>query len=161
VWKPRTILNELHARKPDIHAVVLRIAAAWGTPTWSDVFRASYKTAEKKSIDYVVMQDAAKEGKVLVLNAPYSWDDVGSWLVLERGNPQDADGNTVQALHCGINTKNCVIVGDPDRMIGTYGVNGLLIVQDGNAILVADRKFEDKVKEIVDKLKTSGRGEYT
>jgi mannose-1-phosphate guanylyltransferase len=40
-------------------------------------------------------------------------------------------------------------------------VSDLLIIQDGNAILVADRKFEDKVKEIVDKLKNTGRGEYT
>lgn len=161
VWKPRTILGELHARKPEIHATVLRIAAAWGTPAWTDVFRASYETAEKISIDFAVMQEAAKAGKVLVLNAPYTWDDVGSWLALERGNPQDAENNTVQALHCGIKTTNCVIVGDADRMIGTYGVSNLLIVQDGNAILVADRKYEDKVKEIVDKLKTTGRGEYT
>jgi mannose-1-phosphate guanylyltransferase len=161
VWKPRTILSELHARKPDIHNTVLHIASAWGTPKWAEVFRSSYKSAEKISIDFAVMQEAAKAGKVLVLNAPYSWDDVGSWLALERGNPQDADGNTVQALHCGLKTTNCVIVGDPDRMIGTYGVSNLLIVQDGNAILVADRKFEDKVKEIVDKLKSTGRGEYT
>jgi mannose-1-phosphate guanylyltransferase len=161
VWKPRTILGELHARKPDIHAVVCKIANAWGTPAWADVFRENYKTAEKKSIDFAVMQDAAKEGKVLVLNAPYTWDDVGSWLALERGNPQDTDGNTVQANYCGIQTKNCVIVGDPNRVIGTYGVSNLLIIQDGNAILVADRKFEDKVKEIVDKLKNTGRGEYT
>lgn len=161
VWKPRTILGELHTRKPDIHAIVLRIAAAWGTPAWNDVFRASYANAEKISIDKAVMEKAAEAGKVVVLNAPYTWDDVGSWLALERGNPQDADHNTVQALHCGIETKNCVIVGDPDRMIGTYGVSNLLIVQDGNAILVADRKYEDKVKEIVDKLKNTGRGEYT
>jgi mannose-1-phosphate guanylyltransferase len=161
VWKPRTILSELHARKPEIHNTILHIASAWGTPKWAEVFRASYKSAEKISIDFAVMQEAAKVGKVLVLNAPYSWDDVGSWLALERGNPQDADGNTVQALHCGLKTTGCVIVGDPDRMIGTYGVSNLLIVQDGNAILVADRKFEDKVKEIVDKLKSTGRGEYT
>ncbi len=161
VWKPRTILGELHTRKPDIHATVLRIAAAWGTAAWNDTFRTYYPTAEKISIDFAVMQKAAEAGNVLVLTAPYTWDDVGSWLALERGNPQDADNNTIQAFHCGIETKNCVIVGDPDRMIGTYGVSNLLIVQDGNAILVADRKFEDKVKEIVDKLKATGRGEYT
>ena len=161
VWKPRTILAELHARKPDIHAVVCKIANAWGAADWNDVFRTHYKTAEKKSIDKAVMEDAGKAGRVLVLNAPYSWDDVGSWLALERGNPQDADGNTVQALHCGINTTNCVIVGDANRVIATYGVGNLLIIQDGNAILVADRKFEGNVKEIVDKLKNTGRGEYT
>lgn len=161
VWKPRTILGELHAHKPEIHATVLRIAAAWGTPDWTNTFRAQYKTAEKISIDKAVMEHAAAEQKVFVLAAPYKWDDVGSWLALERGNPQDADRNTVQANHCGIKTENCVIVGDADRVIGTYGVSGLLIVQDGNAILVADRKYEDKVKEIVDKLKNTNRGEYT
>ena len=48
------------------------------------------------------MQDAAKAGKVLVIHAPYKWDDVGTWLALERHNPQDADGNTIQGLHCGV-----------------------------------------------------------
>jgi len=122
------------------------------------VFRASYETAEKISIDKAVMEAAGKAGKVLVLNAPYTWDDVGSWLALERGNPQDADHNTVQALHCGVKTTNCVIVGDPDRVIGTYGVSNLLIVQDGNALLVADRKYEGEVKEIVDKLRPPAAG---
>ena len=50
---------------------------------------------------------------MLVVQAPYQWDDVGSWLALERRNPQDADGNTVQALHVGINTTGCVIVVRP------------------------------------------------
>lgn len=161
VWKPATILGELKARKPEIHAVVTRIAETWGTESFHETFRATYNQAEKKSIDYAVMQDAAKEGKVLVLAAPYTWDDVGSWLALERRNPQDADHNTVQANHCGIDTSKCVIVGDPARLIATYGVSNLLIIQDGDAILVADRKHEDKVKEIVDALKKSNRGDFT
>ncbi len=161
VWKPLTILNELKTRKPEIHSVVTRIAAAWGTAVWQDVLRASYHQAEKKSIDKAIMQDAAADGNVLVLNAPYTWDDVGSWLALERRNPQDANHNTVQANHCGIDTSKCVIVGDPKMLIATHGVNNLVIIQDGNAILVADRKHEDRVKEIVDALKKSGRGEYT
>ena len=76
------------------------------------------------------------------MQAPYQWDDVGSWLALERHNPQDADGNTVQALHAGVNTNNCVIVADPDHLIATIGVNNLLIIQDGNATLITTRKGE-------------------
>lgn len=161
VWKPQTILGELKARKPETHAVVTEIAGAWGTPRFDEVFRASYSRAEKKSIDYAVMQGAAADGNVLVLAAPYTWDDVGSWLALERRNPQDANHNTVQANHCGIDTSRCVIVGDANMVIATHGVSNLVIIQDGNAILVADRKNEDKVKEIVDALKKSNRGEYT
>ena len=51
----------------------------------------------------------------LVVQAPFRWDDVGSWLALERMHPQDADGNTVLATHAGINTSHCVIVGDDPR----------------------------------------------
>jgi mannose-1-phosphate guanylyltransferase len=160
VWKPAAVLGELAARKPELHAAVTRIATAWGTPRGPEVFRVEYGKAEKISIDYAVMQDAAKAGKVLVMHAPYQWDDVGSWLALERRNPQDADGNTMQALHCGLRTKNCVIVSDPDHLVGTLGVEGLVIVQSGNATLVTTRKGEAEVKDLIEKIKAQGLGRF-
>ncbi len=160
VWKAGTILRELERQKPGIHAAVTRIAEAWGTPRQDEAFRNGYAAAEKISIDYAVMQDAAKAGKVLVVHAPYQWDDVGSWLALERRNPQDADGNTVQALHCGVETAGCVVVGDPDRLIGTLGVKDLIIVQDGEATLVTTRAAEGRVKELVDAIRAKGLGRF-
>jgi mannose-1-phosphate guanylyltransferase len=160
VWKPAAILGQLERRKPALMATVNRIVAAAGTTQWTEVFRTEYEKAEKISIDYAVMQDAAKEGKVLVIHAPYKWDDVGSWLALERHNPQDANNNTVQALHCGVNTKDCVIVSDPEHLIGTLGVENLVIVQCGNATLVTTRKGEGDVKELIERIKASGLGRF-
>ncbi len=156
VWKPATILEQLRRRKPQLVAAIDRIAAEWGTNRGPEVFRSEYEQAEKISIDFAVMQDAAAEGKVLVIHAPYQWDDVGSWLALERHNPQDAANNTVQGLHCGVNTKDCVIVSDPDHLIGTIDVEGLVIVQCGNATLVTTRKGEANVKDLITKLKAAG-----
>jgi mannose-1-phosphate guanylyltransferase len=160
VWKPAAILGELEARKPELHAAVMRIAVAWDSPRGPDVFRAEYEKAEKISIDFAVMQDAAKAGKVLVIHAPYHWDDVGSWLALERHNPQDVDGNTVQGLHAGVYTRNCVIVSDPDHLIGTLGVNDLVVIQNGNATLITTRKGEADVKKLVDQIKAAGLGRF-
>ena len=157
VWKAKTILAELARLKPEIHAAVRRIAEAWGTPHQEAVFRDEYSKVEKISIDFAVMEKAKQ---VLVVQAPYQWDDVGSWLALERRNPQDANGNTIQALHVGINTSGCVIAADPGRVIATIGVSNLLIIQDGDATLVADRRDEGKVKEIVDRLKAPGLEKY-
>jgi mannose-1-phosphate guanylyltransferase len=157
VWKAKTILAELARLKPEIHAAVRRIADAWGTSNRDAVFRDEYGKAEKISIDFAVMEKAKQ---VLVVQAPYQWDDVGSWLALERRNPQDANGNTIQALHVGINTSGCVIAADAGRLIATIGVSNLLIIQDGDATLVADRRDEGKVKEIVDRLKTPGLEKY-
>jgi mannose-1-phosphate guanylyltransferase len=153
VWRAHTILGELARLKPAIHAAVQRIAEAWDTPDRNTVFREEYSRAEKISIDFAVME---KAGRVLVVQAPYQWDDVGSWLALERRNPQDALGNTIQALHVGINTSGCVIVADPGRIVATIGVSNLLIIQDGDALLVADRRDEGTVKDVVARLKTPG-----
>ena len=152
VWKVATILNELKRQRPQLHAAIMRIAEAWETPEQDAVFAKEYEAIEKISIDYAVMENAAN---VIVIQAPYQWDDVGSWLALERRNPQDADGNTIQGQHTGINTSNCVIVSDSDHLITTIGVKDLLIVQDGNATLVADRNDEEAVKQLVEKLKQS------
>src|SRR5689334_12547183 len=59
VWKPAAILGEIKANKPELHATIARIAAAWGTQRGADVFRTEYEKAEKISIDFAVMQDAA------------------------------------------------------------------------------------------------------
>ena len=160
VWKPAAILGELQKRKPVIYAGIQRIAEAWNTESGPSVFRSEYEKVEAKSIDYAVMQDAAEAGKVLVMHAPYQWDDVGSWLALERHNPQDAGGNTVQALHAGVETKNCVIVSDLDHLIGTLAVEDLVIIQSGNATLITTRKGEAKVKELVEKIKSQGLGRF-
>lgn len=156
-WKASTILAALRQNQPTLRAAIERIAAAWSTPKRADVFRDEYERLSKISIDYAVMEKAKE---VLVVEAPYQWDDIGSWLALERRRPQDADGNTVDALHCGVSTKQCVIVGDPDKVIATVGVDNLLIIQDGDAILVADRREEGNIKQIVDLLKKKGLEKY-
>jgi len=160
VWKPATILQELRTHKPELHAIAERIASAWGTPRALDVFRDEYGKAEKISIDFAVMQDAAKAGRVVVVHTPYRWDDVGSWLALERHNPQDVDGNTIQALHAGVNTRNCVIVSDADHLVGTLGVSDLVIIQSGNATLITTRQGEADVKKLVDLIKANGQERF-
>jgi mannose-1-phosphate guanylyltransferase len=75
-------------------------------------------------------------------------------------HPQDAEHNTVLATHAGLRTKGCVIVADPGHLIATVGVTNLLIIQDGDATLVADRRDEGTVKQIVELLKKQGLEKY-
>jgi mannose-1-phosphate guanylyltransferase len=158
VWKAAALMAELHEQKPDMAKAVERIADAWDTPERDHVLATVYPTLEKISIDYAVMEHAEE---VAVLQAPYKWDDVGSWLALERMHPQDADGNTILATYSGINSSHCVIVGDdPKRIIATIGVSNLLIIQDGDATLIADRRDEGTVKQLVDQMKQRGLDSY-
>jgi mannose-1-phosphate guanylyltransferase len=157
VWKVQTILAHLAERQPKLHAAVQKVAAAWGTAQREEVLRCEYEGLDKLSIDYAVMEHARE---VLVVEAPFGWDDVGSWLALERMHPQDADGNTLLAGHCGQNTAHCVIAADPGHLIATVGVRDLLIIQDGNVTLVADRRDEAGIKQLVEMLKKKGLEKY-
>ena len=107
------------------------------------------------------MENVIAQGRpVLVVEAPYRWDDVGSWLALERMNAQDAGHNTVLARHCGVATEHCIVVGDSDRLIATAGVQNLIIIQDGDCMLVADRTSEGSIKQLVEELRRRGLEKY-
>jgi mannose-1-phosphate guanylyltransferase len=157
VWKVRTILAALRRQRPDLADAAERITDAWDTPRRDDVLRAEYEAIKGTSIDRAVMEGYPER---LVVQAPFRWDDVGSWLALERMNPQDADGNTIQGTHCGLRTRQCIIVGEPGQLIATAGVENLLIVRDGDAVLVARRDDENAVKQLVQLLKEKGLGAY-
>lgn len=156
-WKAATILDEVRRLQPALAAAAQRVASAWPTAERLAVLGREYEALPRISIDYAVMEKATD---VLVAQAPFRWDDVGSWLALERLHPQDADGNTLLANHTGINTHGCVVVGDADRLITTVGVSNLLIIQDGDSILVADRREEGTVKQLVELLKKKGLEKY-
>jgi mannose-1-phosphate guanylyltransferase len=157
VWRAATILQALRERQPKLAGAVQRIADAWTGPEREAVLRREYEALDRISIDYAVLEHAPE---VLVVPAPFRWDDVGSWLAVERTHPQDGDGNTVLASHCGIDTTTCVIVADPGHLVTTVGVKDLLIVQDGDATLVASRHDESAVKQLVELLKKKGLEKY-
>jgi mannose-1-phosphate guanylyltransferase len=157
VWRASTILKEFRNRQPQLHDAARQIADAWPTKNRSVVFQKVYEPLAKMSIDYAIMEGCASG---LVLHATFTWDDVGSWQAIERRNPQDAEGNTILGKHCGLATKNCLIAGDSNHLIATAGVENLVIVQDGDATLIADKRDEAAIKKLVEHLKKSGWDKY-
>jgi mannose-1-phosphate guanylyltransferase len=157
VWQVRAIHDALQKQQPKLFSALTRIAEAWSSPQRDEVFQREYEGLTKISIDYAVMEHAPE---VLVVQAPFRWDDVGSWRALERMHAQDAAGNTILAKHCGQDTKDCLIVAPGDQLVTTIGVNNLLIVQDGDALLIADKSKEESVKQLVELLRQKGLEEY-
>lgn len=158
VWKVRALQQEFQRQEPNLLAHLAQIAQHWHSPNQAQVFRREYEQLPKRSIDYAVMEHATE---VLVLRANFTWDDLGSWLALERHHPQDAHGNTVVNVnHVSLETQNCIVVADdPVHTIATLGVTDLLIVREGDTLLVANRRDEAAVKRLVEHLQRLGRNE--
>ena len=154
VWRADTILDNLRAATPQLHQALCALEPKLGTPEQAQAIADAYAGLDKISIDYAVMERAAK---VRVVEATFDWDDVGSWLALERLHEADSDGNTVLAeQHVGIDTSRCVLSAESGHMLATIGVSDLVVVQTSDATLVCRRDRVDEIKKLVQALESGG-----
>ncbi len=146
VWKARAILEALEQYQPDMVLHINRIVQRRGEADFLDVLEREFTAIEGISIDYAVMEH---HSNVLVIEAPFEWDDIGSWQALSRLFPTDANNNTVLGKHVGIQTSNSIIQSSKDHLIATIGVSDLIIVHTNDATLVANKQEEESVRELV------------
>lgn len=157
VWKAQTILAALRERQPEMHERLERIVQALGTPSFQEVLARQFTAIGAISIDYAVMEDAKD---VLVVEAPFEWDDLGSWQALGRHLPLDEHGNAVSARHVGVNTRGCVVRGPDDHLIVTLGLSDCVVVHTPDATLVANKHDEESMRQVAKLLQERGWTEY-
>ena len=153
VWKAATILAALAERQPDCLRHLERIAAAWDGPDRDRVFAAEFAAIKGISIDYAVLEHARD---VAVIEAPFGWDDLGSWSAVARQRPADAAGNTLVGRHLDIGSRGTIVHTDGEHLVVTLGLEDMLVVHTPDATLVADRSREEEVRKVVAELEARG-----
>ena len=104
------------------------------------------------SLDYAIMERASRRA---VVPASFDWSDIGSWKAMsevEGGTVTDDFGNRLRGNAIIVESENCYIQSDK-RMVAAVGVKNLVIVDTGDAVLVADRERAQQVKLVVDRLR--------
>ena len=153
VWKARTILEAIGEHEPDVLRPIETIAEAIGSERYDATLSKHFETAKKISIDYAVLERAAK---IVVVEAGFDWDDIGAWQALPRLIDADAEGNVVDASFCGVETRDCIVRAPEGHTIATFGVDNLIVVHTPDATLVARRDDETGVKQLVAALDERG-----
>lgn len=150
VWKARRILELLRQFEPEIAEYLERIHRFYSLPDYEEVFRREFSKMKSISIDYAVMERAEN---IIVLEAPFSWDDLGSWNALDRIHREDRDesGNLALSsrLICVDSSNNLVRGDDSNPLFALIGVENLIVVQSGNTILVARKDQEERIREVI------------
>jgi mannose-1-phosphate guanylyltransferase len=148
-WKAATIVQLLKQYEPELHAGLQEIDSASGSAGYQQVLEQKFPLLKSISIDYAVLERAEN---VCVLEAPFQWDDVGSWLSLPRLNGCDAQGNTTDGLFAGVDTQGCIIRTSDDHLVATLGLRNLIVVHTPDATLVADASQSERIKQLLDLL---------
>lgn len=158
VWRAQTILDALEEYSPEIFERLERLRKAIEQDRWQDLLEAEFPQIPSISIDYAVLEKAA--GRVCVLEAPFEWDDVGSWQALPRLFSSDREGNTLDGLCCAIDTEGCIIRSSDKHLIATIGLKDLIIVHTSTATLVADKRDEGSLKKLIVEMEKKGLTDY-
>ena len=157
VWKAATIMQALERFEPRMYRHIGAIADQHATPQYSATLETEFSAIEGKSIDYAVME---KYEDVVVIEAPFDWDDVGNWQSLARNRTADEKGNTVIGRHLGVNSAGCIISGNHDHLIVTVGMQDCIVVHTPDATLVAHKHNEEAIREVVQQLQEQGWDEF-
>lgn len=152
-WRAARILETLETYEPDLHGGLATLAEAIGSAAYVGRLNELFPGLKSISIDYAVLERAPG---ICVVEAPFRWDDVGSWAALPRLLGADDDGNTIDGLHLGVQTRGSIIRSTADHLVATMGVENLVVVHTPDATLIARRDDEESVKLLVDRLRAAG-----
>lgn len=150
VWKASTILDAIHRFMPDIYEGLERIRISIGTPQEKRILDEVFTAMRSESIDFGIMEKAEN---VYVIPGSFGWDDVGSWLALERIGDIDKEGNITSGNIISVNTDGCIIEAE-DRLVATVGLKDIVIVDTEDIILVGDKEKMEDIKLLLERLKS-------
>ncbi len=105
---------------------------------------------EKLSIDYGVFQKMGGS-EFAVMPADLGWSDIGAWNVL-RDELQEGE-NVVRGSVMTIDTRGSLVYGLTDRTIVTIGLDGFIVVDTEDALLICPADRSQDVKRVIERLK--------
>lgn len=152
-WRVDVIIAALQTYLPGLRARLDAIAAAGG-PGLPEAFHDIWDDVINITIDYGVLERAER---VAVIPVDVGWSDVGDWSTLADLTGGPGDANVVRADYVGIDTRRTLVWSDSDRLIATVGLENFVVVDTGDALLIAPRDRVQEVRQIVDELRTRER----
>ncbi|MBC8207580.1 mannose-1-phosphate guanylyltransferase/mannose-6-phosphate isomerase [Methanococcoides sp. SA1] len=156
-FSARTFREEMFNYAPDIQKAMAR-AVAQGE--WDGCFfrldGRAMAESPSDSIDYALME---KTDRAVVVAADLGWSDIGSWQALWEVSHKDDDGNVLQGDVLVEGSRNCLVRAD-DILVAAVGLEDMLVVETGDAVLVSPLSRSQEVKQVVARLKRDRRKEF-
>lgn len=160
MWTPRKILSAFERYSPEHYEKLDNIIQALQVGDENKVTD-EFSRMDKISFDYAVTEKM-DPSEVLIIKGNFGWSDVGAFDTLYDAQKRkvDSNNNVVTGRWVGEDTKDCLIYGHKDRMIATVGLNGKVIIDTGDVILICPKSKAQEVKKLVEKIRGTDREDY-
>jgi len=147
IWKVGSILKALEKYAHEIHSLFTKGIDSYNTDAERSFIDQHYPTSPNISIDYAIMEQA---DNVYTIPADFGWSDLGTWASLYEAVPKDQQNNVISAKNIHIDdTRNSIIHISSDKIAVLKGLDGFIVVDEGNALLIYPKKEEQSIKDVV------------
>ena len=155
LFRASAYLDELRSFRPEIAKACEASVAEESTDLSFSRPGKAFVDCPAESVDYAVME---RTRKAVVVATDMGWTDVGSWDALADISPRDPAGNAVRGDVIALDTRDsCLLAGE--RLVAALGLEGVVVVETSDAVLVADRNRVQDVKDLVDAMRRASRTE--
>lgn len=155
IWGVKAIIAALEKHQPEIAEVFEEASARFYTDQEKRAIKTAYAQSKNISIDYGVME---KADNVYVWLSDFAWSDLGSWSSMHELHKKDDNRNVINANAMVYETRNSVIKGSKNKLIVVQGLDGYLVGEFGNVIIVCQKDQEDLFRRFVNDLKAKPNG---
>ncbi len=149
VWKVNVILSEFKQHQPIIYQLFSRVKNLHSVKSFWSKFPSI-------SVDYAILERSLRVAAVPARHI--GWSDVGSWEALADISPKDKKSNVWKGNIIDIESENVFVFGH-DKLIATIGLKDVVIIDTPDALLVCRRDLSQKVRDMVELLKSQARKE--
>lgn len=156
VFRADVILEEIRRAMPVLGEQLEVIGGSLGTPEYAKTLKRVFPDCPSISIDYGVME---KSHRIAVVPAEFGWSDVGSFAALSDVRELDHLGNVAEGDALVIDGRNNVVLAGKRRPVAVIGLDDVIVVDAGDAILVTRRDRAQDVRKAVEELTRRGRDE--
>jgi len=146
VWSVPTVLSEFNRHAPELADFISQVRSP---KDLDKILHERFVKLPRISFDYAIME---KTEHVLVVEASFDWDDVGSWQAVAHYFKKDEHGNAANGALTALDSSDNIVFNDGETTIALLGVHNLIVVRTGDAILICHRHQAEKIKNLVGKL---------
>ncbi|MEM6771048.1 MAG: sugar phosphate nucleotidyltransferase, partial [Bacteroidota bacterium] len=144
IWRAKTILAAYEAYAPEIFALLSQGISCYNTAEEQAFIDEFYPQTPKISVDYAIMENATN---IFTVPAQFGWSDLGAWGALYHESPKDAQGNVIAGDRVLTEDVHKSFIRGPEgQLIVVGGVDDLLVIDEGDVLLVYPRNREQEVK---------------
>ena len=157
-WSADSILKALDNYAPEVNAAFEQGKQYFGTPQEMDFINAQFEACPSISIDFAIMEKAPN---VYVETVDFGWNDLGTWRSLYDHSPKNKDGNVTQNCKALMfNSHNNIVAIKGDKLVVASGLEGYIVADVNDALLIVPLEEEQKIKLYVNAVKSKFDDKY-